>query len=282
MMSQHVHPRVQRRERVLEDHLDSAAAAAPAPRQRREIHGRPPDCAEPDLARGGIDRSKDAPRVVVFPQPLSPTSARVSPSRTSKLTVVDRTPPDLLPAELAGPDGKNFFRLLHVEQDHRLSWTARLHRPAAGTALVSVGLLVAAEPRLTASSYRWQVTCPLVPTRASPGSTVAAPCDRSGSAGGRGSRRPGEWMRDGARDRRQLHARRLLTRDRAQQRPRVRVLRRMEDLSTLALSTTRPRYMTTTSSAISAMTPRSCVMSMIAIPVCSGAGAAVRGSAPAS
>ena len=34
-----------------------------------------------------------------------------------------------------------------------------------------------------------------------------------------------------------------------------------------ALSTIRPRYITTTSSAISAMTPRSCVMNMIAIPI---------------
>ncbi len=45
------------------------------------------------------------------------------------------------------------------------------------------------------------------------------------------------------------------------------MLRVGEERGDGARSTTLPAYMTTTSSAISAMTPRSCVMRMIAVPM---------------
>ena len=56
-------------------------------------------------------------------------------------------------------------------------------------------------------------------------------------------------------------------RERAEQPPRVRVLRALEDLvDGRPARRSRPAYITTTSSAISATTPRSCVIMMIALP----------------
>ena len=53
-------------------------------------------------------------------------------------------------------------------------------------------------------------------------------------------------------------------RDRAEQPPRVRVLRVVEELALRPRSTTRPAYITTISSATSATTPRSCVIMITA------------------
>ena len=55
-------------------------------------------------------------------------------------------------------------------------------------------------------------------------------------------------------------------RDRAQQRPGVGMLGVREHCLTSAFSTTSPRYMTSTSSQVSAMTPRSCVISITDMP----------------
>ena len=57
-------------------------------------------------------------------------------------------------------------------------------------------------------------------------------------------------------------------RDRAQQRARVGMLRRVEDVVDRPFSTARPRYITTTSSAISAITPMSWVIRISARPRC--------------
>jgi hypothetical protein len=96
---------------------------------------------------------------------------------------------------------------------------------------------------------------------------IADPADAIGATRRSGSRPAG--CRDAARagDGVQRARGRLDAGDRTQQRARVGMLRVMEDLaSTGPLSTTRPRYITTTRSHISATTPRSWVMSMIAMP----------------
>ena len=74
------HARIERGERVLEDHLHCAQRAAVPRGSRRHLDHRAVRCTEADLARGRLDGAQDTSRVVVFPQPLSPTSPSVSPS----------------------------------------------------------------------------------------------------------------------------------------------------------------------------------------------------------
>ncbi len=75
------HARVERRERVLEDDLHARRSGCMPPRVDRS--GR---CLESDPAGGGSISLSSALPVVVLPQPDSPTSASVRPSRSSKDT----------------------------------------------------------------------------------------------------------------------------------------------------------------------------------------------------
>jgi hypothetical protein len=73
-------PRVQRRVRVLEDHLHVAAE------RTHGTHGNVGDVAalEDHLAAGRLEQRGDQRPVVDLPQPDSPTRPSVSPVRTAK------------------------------------------------------------------------------------------------------------------------------------------------------------------------------------------------------
>ena len=107
------------------------------------------------------------------------------------------------------------------------------------------------------------------PPRAGPARRCGTARRRTGSAAAK--RQPGgrsQRARHLAFDRRQARLLDVEARDRAEQADRVRMLRRMRTgPATGACSTTRPAYITTTSSATSATTPRSWVMRMTAVPV---------------
>jgi hypothetical protein len=75
-------PRVQRRERILEDHLDVAAHGA----QLGARHLGDVAALELDAAGAGSTRRRSERPVVDLPHPDSPTSASVSPGPRSKLT----------------------------------------------------------------------------------------------------------------------------------------------------------------------------------------------------
>ena len=83
----HRHAWVQRRERVLEDHLDVGPEGRSArPFRRSTRTAWPPPTRNRISPRVGRGARSTRRAVVVFPQPLSPTRPSVSPFATSKLT----------------------------------------------------------------------------------------------------------------------------------------------------------------------------------------------------
>jgi len=78
------HPRIQRAERILKDHLHLAAEGDQITiRDSHEIDGAAV-VGEEHFARGWIDCSRMQRAAVVLPDPDSPTMPRISPGRTSK------------------------------------------------------------------------------------------------------------------------------------------------------------------------------------------------------
>ena len=83
----HLHARVERAERVLEDHLHARAAAAASRARSSVVMSRPRTRCGPTV---GSSMRRTASAVVDLPQPLSPTSPSVSPRRTRERHAVDR------------------------------------------------------------------------------------------------------------------------------------------------------------------------------------------------
>ena len=79
--------RVQRAERILEDHLHLRAVAENAARRRSRATSRP---LEEHLAAVGGSRRRSRRATVLLPLPLSPASAVIRPGRSAKRHVVDR------------------------------------------------------------------------------------------------------------------------------------------------------------------------------------------------
>src|SRR5260370_4038113 len=76
------HPRIERGEWVLKHHLHLAALRAQLFSAKREKIA----SLEADFPAIGLDQPQEHARQGGFPQPLSPTTANVSPRKTEKLT----------------------------------------------------------------------------------------------------------------------------------------------------------------------------------------------------
>ena len=122
------HARVERRERVLEDHLHLAPQRPQL--GLRQGARRRPGCPTRS-GSGWRPRSASSARrmqreVVVLPQPLSPTSERVSPRRIVKLTSsTARTWPTTRPQQAAA-DREPFLQVLDLEDGRRAPPSPRL------------------------------------------------------------------------------------------------------------------------------------------------------------
>ena len=225
--------------------------------------------------------------IVDLPQPDSPTTPSVSPSLDGEADAVDRLHRgDLLLEDDPARDREVLLEVLDDEQlvaahHGRRRPRRRLTRPhrSSGSSRAS---------RSFVSWSRWhalEVRPARRRTGASSGRLVPADVHhvRAARVEAAAARRV-EQRRRLARDLHEPLDVDVEPRQRAEQAPRVRVLRPLEDLvDRCPARRPRPAYMTTTSSAISATTPRSCVIMMIALPNSSCRLLHQRrGSAPAS
>ncbi len=258
------HARVQRRVRILEDRSACARRWARRPRRPVSIRSRPSNAQR---ARGRLDQAQhQAAQRRLAAARFADHAQRLAAPR-SQIDAIDRT-------HLAGTRPKKAAAHREVlDQACACSSGARTPR---WRRLVM--------PRFHAgmpTARRVQRRLDSRPTGAAARPVAAAGAARAARrigerAAGRQSCSPAaaHRARHLAVDRRQPRAARASSRGIEPSKPdRVRMLRLFEQACDRARSTTRPAYITTTSSATSATTPRSCVISMIAVPVscCSAA-----------
>ena len=300
------HARVERRERVLEDELHLAAQAARKAVSLEAVTSSPSRTMRP--AVGSIRRITSRP-TVDLPQPDSPTSASVSPGRSTK-----DTPSTAFTVESGRARTPSASRRSASRDRRRRARIGSRLPPLRGgpdSAIGRAGRGTARERRSAqpASGHgggsRWRglphPDPPLRGGRSSPSGESApssrhqplqrrAPAAREVAAGDRFERRHLGAFRDAERDSAPGTGSPAAARSCSAPCPRSpqgaagaaraaaarRGARPCRDAaetrnrsSTLARSTTWPAYMTTTSSQTSATTPRSWVMRMIAAPLSS-------------
>ena len=212
--------------------------------------------------------------VVVFPQPDSPTRPRVSPSRTSRSTSETaythptRRFEQRAPQQRVGP--ADAFQLEHGRAQvpaHRRARRLRQRRDGVDGGAVDPAVRDPVRPDARHLVPRATPARAAVPLGA--GVTAIGHRGANGQPGGR-STSSGGCPAIGTRGARAA----LSTRGTAPSRPIVYGIRgRANSSSTAAFSTGRPAYMTSTSSAVPATTPRSWVMRTSAAPVSARASA---------
>ena len=252
------HARIERGIRVLEDHLHAAAQRAAARASLQSTTSLP----SKRTRAGGAARADEISRrpSVDLPQPDSPTRPSVSPRATVRARRRRRRAP-CRPGRCRAARRRTGKLLGQAARRRAASVMPRLQRTDARRARGSA------------------------PTATSGG--VARRGRRRRRSGQRGAKRQPAGIVAGAGDRardRRRAASPATSASRgiaAQQAARVGMRGARRIASTGAVSTTRPAYMTTTRSAISATTPRSCVMNRMRHAVLAPAGpTAGPGSAP--
>ena len=236
---------------------------------------RPSKTIRPDVESSSLMMQRAS---VDFPQPDSPTIPSVSPSLSVKLTAVDRLHRgDLLLEDDPAGDREVLLDVVDDEELVACELGAVPVRLPAGCVLN--GSLSARLPAITLRPFA--VLRLLVEVAAY--AMVADGSREHGSSSGSVSLQIGitygqrGWKRQpagGKQQRRRLPGDLdepldvlVQARQRAEQAPRVRMVRPAgRESRTSPSSWMRAAYMTTTSSAISATTPRSCVIMMIALP----------------